>query len=160
MRRTTLLRAIALGLIATTTSIGLAIATPGVGAVGTTFARGTLDAGVKVLNGDLQLKTRSDIDAVTQSIVIAPGGTTGWHSHPGPVLVTIVAGTMAFYPANDPNCAAIIYETGDTFVDRGGGNVHTARNEGATDLVLWATYLVPVGAGVRTDASDPGTCPF
>ena len=76
------------------------------------------------------------------------------------MLVTIVAGAMTFYPASDPECAAIVYETGDTFVDRGGGNVHTARNEGATDLVLWATYLVPVGAGVRTDAADPGTCPF
>jgi quercetin dioxygenase-like cupin family protein len=160
MNRTTLVRALVLGLVAALASIGIAAATPGSGATATTFSRGTLDAGIKVYTPDLKFATRDEIDVVTQTITITPGGHTGFHSHPGPVLVTIAAGTMAFYDADDPSCPRTTYATGDTFVDRGGGHVHIARNEGATDLVLYATYLVPVGAAVRTDAANPGTCSF
>jgi hypothetical protein len=67
---------------------------------------------------------------------------------------------MTFYDADDLTCSAGIYETGDSFVDRGGGHVHIARNEGTVNMVLFATYLVPVGAPIRTDVANPGTCPF
>jgi len=160
MKRTTLVRAFALGLLAVMASIGVVAATAGSGATPTTFSRGTLDARVKIHTPDLKFSTRHDIDIVTQAITITPGGHTGWHSHPGPVFVTIAAGTMSFYDADDPSCSRITYATGNSFIDRGGGHVHIARNEGTVDLVLYATYLVPVGAGVRTDANAPGTCPF
>lgn len=160
MLRTTVGRALALGLIGAIASIGIAAATPGSAAVGTILSVGTLPAGVKVHTDDLKLSTRDDVQVVTQTIRIAPGGHTGWHSHPGPVFVTIAAGTMTFYDADDPTCSAGIYATADSFVDRGGGHVHIARNEGSVDLVLFATYLVPIGAPIRTDVPNPGTCPF
>ncbi|MEX1169716.1 MAG: cupin domain-containing protein [Chloroflexota bacterium] len=160
MFRTTVQRALVLGLVAAMTSIGIAAATPGSGAVGTILSVGTLSAGVKIHTRDLKLSTRDDVQVVTQTITIAPGGHTGWHSHPGPVFVTIAAGTMTFYDADDPTCSAGTYETGDSFVDRGGGHVHIARNEGSVDMILYATYLVPVGAPIRTDVPNPGTCPF
>jgi mannose-6-phosphate isomerase-like protein (cupin superfamily) len=158
MNRKILVRALGLGLAAVLASIGMVAATPGSGATATTFSRGTLDAGIKVYTPDLKFATRDEIDVVTQTITITPGGQTGWHSHPGPVIVTIAAGTMTFYDGDDASCARTTYATGDSFVDRGGGHVHNARNEGATDLVLYATYLLPVGAGLRTDAANPGTC--
>ena len=160
MLRTTLGRALVLGLVGAIASIGIAAATPGSGAVGTILSVGTLPAGIKVHTDDLKLSTRDDVQVVTQTITIAPGGHTGWHSHPGPVFVTIAAGTMTFYDADDPTCSAGTYETGDSFVDRGGGHFHIARNEGSVDMVLFATYLVPVGAPIRTDVPNPGTCPF
>ena len=160
MLRTTLGRAVALAFIGAMASIGIAAATPGSGAVGTILAVGTLPAGVKIHTADLKISTRDDVQVVTQTITIVPGGHTGWHSHPGPVFVTITAGTMTFYDADDPTCSAGTYETGDTFIDRGGGHVHIARNEGSVNLVLYATYLVPVGGPIRTDVPDPGTCPF
>lgn len=161
MLRTTVQRALVLGLVAATASIGIVAATPGSRAVGTILSVGTLPAGVKIHTDDgLKFSTRDDVQVVTQTITVAPGGHTGWHSHPGPVFVTITAGTMTFYDAEDPTCTAGTYETGDSFVDRGDGHVHIARNEGTTDLVLYATYLVPVGAPIRTDVPNPGTCPF
>jgi quercetin dioxygenase-like cupin family protein len=160
MFRTHITRAVVVAIAVLMASASVAVATLGSGAVGTTLARGTLDAGVKVHTPDLMLKTRDDIDVVTQSITIASGGHTGWHSHPGPVFVTIGSGTMTFYDADDPACSPTSYTAGDTFIDRGSGHVHIARNEGATDVLLYATYLVPVGAVIRTDAPDPGTCPF
>ncbi|MBF8289160.1 MAG: hypothetical protein HW391_128 [Chloroflexi bacterium] len=160
MLRTTFGRALVLGFIGAMVSIGIVAATPGAGAVGTILSVGTLPAGVNIHTEDLKLKTRDDIQVVTQTITIAPGGHTGWHSHPGPVFVTIASGTMTFYDADDPTCTAGTYATGATFVDRGGGHVHIARNEGSVAMVLYATYLVPVGAPIRTDAPNPGTCPF
>ena len=153
-------RAGTLAVDALSLSIGVVGATSGSGAVGTILARGTLDAGQNIHTPDLKFKTRDAVDVVTQTITITPGGHTGWHSHPGPVIVTIRLGTMTFYDADDPSCAPVTYAAGDTFIDRGGGHVHIARNEGATDLVFYATYLLPVGAGLRTDAPAPGTCPF
>jgi len=160
MSRTRFKRALVLGLVGAMASIGIVAATPGSNAVGTILSVGTLEAGAKVHTRDLKLSTRDEVQVVTQTITIAPAGHTGWHSHPGPVFVTIAAGTMTFYEADDPTCSAGTYQNGDSFVDRGGGHVHIARNEGGVDLVLYATYLVPVGAPIRTDAPNPGVCPF
>jgi hypothetical protein len=142
---------------------GVALATPGVGIISAPVqARGTnaeklnihSDAGIK-------LKTRSSVDFVTQTITIAPGGTTGWHSHPGPVLVTVKTGALTLVYASDPTCAGQVYSAGQSFVDRGDENIHTALNRGTTNVELWATYLVPGAAGApfRLDAADPG-CDF
>jgi len=39
--------------------------------------------------------------------------------------------------------------------------VHIARNEGSTNLTLWATYFdVPPGGPFRIDRADPGNCSF
>ena len=161
MLRNTFARSVGLAVVAVMATISVVAATPGSGVLSApVLARGTLDAGVKVDTADVKLKTRDDIDVATQTITIAPGGHTGWHSHPGPVIVTISSGTMSFYSADDPTCSPTTYQPGDTFVDQGGSHVHIARNEGGTNLVLFATYLLPVGAGLRTDAPDPGTCAF
>lgn len=152
-------RGLVLGLLVAIVSVGVAVATPGSGASPTTLGRGTLEAGDRINSDQLKLRIKSDVDVVTQTITITPGGHTGWHSHPGPVFVTITAGAMTFYDGDDPTCTPVIYPTGSTFIDEGGGHVHIARNLGSVDLVLYATYLLPVGAGLRTDAANPGNCP-
>ena len=107
------------------------------------------------------MKTKGALDFVTQQIRIGPGGTTGWHSHPGPVLVTVKAGELTLVYADDPTCQGRKYSAGQSFVDRGDETVHTALNLGATEVELWATYLVPgdPGSAFRIDAADPA-CDF
>src|SRR5687768_1099943 len=58
-------------------------------------------------------------ETVVQSIDIAPGGHTGWHSHPGPVVVVIASGQLTFYSSDDPACTAKVYTAGQAFVDSG-----------------------------------------
>src|SRR5258705_13914637 len=49
----------------------------------------------------LQLKTEgAPSDFVVQDVALAPGGYSGWHSHPGPVLITIKEGTASWYDSN------------------------------------------------------------
>jgi len=100
-------------------------------------------------------------ETVIQQIVIAPGGQTGWHSHPGPVVVLIKSGQMSFYDGDDPTCTVRTYSAGEAFVDSGQGHVHIARNEGSENLEIWATYFdVPPGGMFRIDAPSPGNCSF
>lgn len=146
---------------------GAAMATPSAGILsGTIFARASfqdpVDLKIKVGDGTKEvLHVRNAQDTVVQQIVIAPGGTTGWHSHSGPVVVLIASGTMSFYSSEDTSCTPRLYSAGSAFVDSGQGHVHTARNEGTENLVLWATYFdVPPGQPVRIDAPNPGVCSF
>ena len=101
-------------------------------------------------------------ETVMQQIVIGPGGNTGWHSHPGPVVVLIKSGQMSFYDSEDPTCMVRTYSAGQAFIDSGQGHVHIARNESQSqNLELWATYFdVPAGGAFRIDVPNPGNCSF
>jgi quercetin dioxygenase-like cupin family protein len=105
---------------------------------------------------------RNAQETAIQQIVIAPGGSTGWHTHPGPAVALIKAGALTLYSADDPTCTGRTYSAGQAFVDTGQGHVHLARNLSLTEnLEVWVTYFdVPPGGSVRLDAPDPGTCSF
>lgn len=91
-------------------------------------------------------------EVVVQEITIGPGGTTGWHSHPGPVVVVVKAGTLTYIREKDGVCIDTPYSAGTAFVDSGQGHAHTAFNLGAENLVLIATYFdVPTGGSPRID---------
>lgn len=144
--------------------VGGALATPGIGILSApVHARGTLGEH-QVVNSKsgVHLKTKGSVDVATQQIVIAGGGSTGWHSHPGPVLVTVKSGALRLIYADDPTCTGTVHEAGDSFIDRGDAITHIARNQSPTDPVeLWATYLVPgnPGTAFRNDVSPaPSSC--
>jgi len=140
-------------------------ATSGSGAVGTILARAGFEDAV-----DIKIKLRDDsevihvpqaADTVMQKIVIAPGGHTGWHSHPGPAIALITKGELTLYSSDDPTCTGHPYEIGQGFVDSGQGHIHMARNLTTQETEVWVTYLdVPPGGSVRIDAADPGNCFF
>jgi quercetin dioxygenase-like cupin family protein len=90
---------------------------------------------------------------------IAPGGSFGWHSHPGPSFVIIRSGTATVYFGADRSCTPHRYGAGSGFVDKG-LDVHLVRNEGKVDLVTVVVSFVPKGADRRIDQPDPGNCPF
>ena len=77
------------------------------------------------------------------------GGSTGWHTHPGPNLVMVVSGGLNL---TDANCHTTFYPAGTAFAT--GLGVHEAVAVGPTDF--YALYLLPGQADVlRTDASAP-----
>jgi quercetin dioxygenase-like cupin family protein len=148
-----------LGTVGLGVPVGIAVATPGSGIVSApVVARGTVDAD----NFKLKLRDSSNpADAAIQQVTIAPGGYTGWHTHPGPAVVLVKSGAFTLYNADDPSCTGKTYSAGQSFVDPGYGNVHIGRNEGTTNVELWVAYLdVPVGGAFRIDAPAPGNCAF
>jgi quercetin dioxygenase-like cupin family protein len=90
---------------------------------------------------------------------IAPGGTTGWHSHPGPSLVFVVAGTVTNYSSDEKNCAPQTYTAGQSFTDPGGDDSHVLHNEGTTVAETIAVQFLPTTATRRIDEPAPSGCP-
>lgn len=138
---------------------GTALGTPGSSVISAPIlARGdfTDQVDVKVKfqrDGSINVSNAPDAgEVVVQEITIGPGGTTGWHSHPGPVVVVVKQGTLTYVRAVGGECADTAYPAGTAFVDPGQGHAHTAFNLGAENLVLYATYFdVPPGGAFRID---------
>jgi quercetin dioxygenase-like cupin family protein len=92
-------------------------------------------------------------------VTIQPGGTLGWHSHPGPSFVIVESGTATFYQADDPSCTPQTITAGQSLFEPA-GLVHIVRNEGTVPLVNIVIQLLPVGAPRLISEPDPGNCPF
>ena len=139
-----------------------ALATSGVGVTSTVFAVGTFDElHAKTLSSHWQARidTKGATDVHILENRIVPGGTFGWHSHPGPSIVVVKSGVLTLYDGDDRSCTPHAFGAGSGFVDDG-GDVHVVRNEGTVDAVVYVTSLVPEGAARRIDEPSPGTCPF
>ena len=142
--------------------IGNLLATPPSGVTTEAIGAGTFeDIDVHMRTGDWKLtidtKGSSDLNIVRNTVV--PGGTFGWHTHPGPCLVMVLSGTATRYEGDDPTCTPLISPAGSTFVDNPGPLGHLVRNEGAANLVVVVVRLVPQGAAIRIDVPNPGYCP-
>jgi quercetin dioxygenase-like cupin family protein len=101
---------------------------------------------------DLKTKVKGDSDLYITGVTIQPGGQTGWHTHPGPSMITVTEGTLTVYKAD---CTFETYSAGETFTDLGCGDVHDVRNETGAVAKDVAVQLVPHNAPRREDIPDP-----
>jgi hypothetical protein len=99
-------------------------------------------------------------DVYVQSNVWVPGGSTGWHTHPGHSLIIVTAGTVTDYEGHDPECTPHVYKTGMAFIDPGGEHVHILRDESAVEAKTIAIQIIPANAERRIEVADPGNCNF
>jgi len=139
LRRALLLIAPALVIIAALTAVP-ARATPSCGVNTVILALGHYPSGLLdlvcrdlVRNWDLKIKVKGDSDVYIVQSTFPPGTHTGWHTHPGPSLITVTSGELTVYEAADPTCTPHVYHTGESFTDIGCGDVHLVRNEGSVD---------------------------
>jgi hypothetical protein len=152
--------------------VGNAMATPASGFTGTTIAVGRF-GDIEVTNQVLRMlgdgppqrdlwlslqRTKGPSDLYVQNNLWLPGGSTGWHTHPGHSLIIVTAGTVTAYDGDDPSCTPTTYTVGMGFVDAGGDHVHLLRNEDSVDARTVAVQLIPAGAVRRIDAEGPAAC--
>lgn len=110
--------------------------------VGTTAHVATLACGLAPAGVRIWLDHPTDV--VFQLVTIPIGTTTGWHHHPGPLLVAVVSGTLSWVGADGRHRT---YDPGVAFVEEHGpAAVHSATNLGAEPAVLAVAYLVPSDA--------------
>jgi quercetin dioxygenase-like cupin family protein len=152
VRRAT--RSLTLGLILLVAIAGTALATGSSGFHGTSLARGTTVEPMQFNVGSIKFQAKDRVDIATATVTFDPLGQSGWHSHPGVVLVTVTSGTVTFYRAD---CSFNVYPAGSSFVESNGAT-GLARNESATATAqVYVTYVVPAGApALRIDQPDPG----
>lgn len=140
-------------------------ASPASNVTPTLLARGTYDA-FKVKAHprepvDLQAHAKSPLDIVVRQHDYAPGGSTGWHSHPGPVFITVTKGELTYYERDDPDCTPHVVRATDKkgFVDDGHG--HIVRNESGEPAQDVSVITAPVGGAFRSELPAPGPhCQF
>ena len=139
-------------------------ASPPSGVTPTLLHRGTYDAFKMVhsdAHGPIDFKAKSDSrwDLVLRRHDYAPGSHTGWHSHPGPVFITVTQGTLTYYEYDDPECTPHIVRAGEGFVDDAQG--HIVRNETGQPAQDVSVITAPVGGPFRSELPAPGPhCQF
>ena len=137
MRRTMLLMAVALTVLAV--FVGAALATTPKGVTPTPLTRATLGK-FEAENKGIEVESqRTSADFALAKVVIEPGGTTGWHHHPGVALVSVNSGAVSEY---DKNCHKSVFKAGEGFVESN-GKVHVVRNRGTANAVLYVTFIAP-----------------
>jgi quercetin dioxygenase-like cupin family protein len=169
MTRSKLAMAGALVVLSLSLYAGSVLATPGTGFVGTTIATAKFGNVFSLVHTKTPqpwnelIWTHGASDLYVQQNTWQPGGSTGWHTHPGPSFVIVTAGSVTVYEGDDKKCTPHVYTAGTTnnsFIDAGGGDVHMIRNETGEIAQSVAVQLIPAGATRREDAADPGHCSF
>ena len=144
-------------------------ANPAVGVTATLIGRGTyspfrVKTSGQPLGGpnallDFEATAKTNLDTVVQTHDFAVGASSGWHTHPGPVFITVLQGQLTFYEVDDPNCTPKVVSAGQGFVDTGHG--HIGRNESGLPAKDVTVAIAPVGAPFRSELSAPGPfCSF
>ena len=133
-------RILALALLAAGALAATALATPIIGMVTAETARGELDDRLQVNtrfdNGArVKLNTKGPIEIIMQRVVVPPGGSLGWHTHPGENVNVVAQGTLTLYHAK--KCTmAMPYGVGDSFATHPEGRPpRTERRNGGRRLL-------------------------
>ena len=152
MRRLSLVAALALLTFAA--FVAITNAEPPSGVMATVLARGTYDS-FNVRSDphgpifDFRAHSQAPIDVVVRRHDYASHSTTGWHSHPGPIFITVTQGQLTYYELDDPTCAPHVVTAGQGFVDDGRG--HVVRNETDQPAQDISVITAPVGGVFRTN---------
>jgi len=113
-----------------------AAASPGSGTITPeTFVTGILPDGVQQNSDRVKFQTKDDTAVRVQKLTFAAGSRTGWHHHPGVVIVNVQSGTLRLMHSD---CMVHEYGPGDVFVE-GEARVHEASTVAGS--VIWATYI-------------------
>ena len=151
-KKAALVGLITTGLVAGTVAVASADAGSGVTSV--LIGRGQSDHSIGI-------QQRKGNDVVTVQNTFATGGFTGWHSHPGIVVIAVQSGKVTLFsePVGGGECSVHTYTAGQVFVEHPEDG-QTAVNTGDVQTVVAATYFnVPHGGSNRIERTDPGNCP-
>ncbi|HJQ51494.1 MAG TPA: cupin domain-containing protein [Gaiellaceae bacterium] len=108
---------------------------------------------------DFRAHSIAPIDIVVRRHDYAPGASTGWHQHPGPIFITVTQGQLTYYEYDDPTCTPHVITAGQGFVDTGDG--HIVRNETDQPSEDISVITAPVGGAFRAELPAPNpNCGF
>jgi quercetin dioxygenase-like cupin family protein len=138
---------------------GAALATPPTGFTTNVLARGTI-GDLHAKHGGIRVSSRHRADVAVATVTIDPGGSSGWHHHPGIVVVVVRSGTVTFY---DENCHPDVHQAGEAFIESS-DSAGLAKNTGTVTAVVEATFIVPASTPpapptpLRIDDPQPTRC--
>ena len=104
------------------------------------------------------IKVSDPSNIVTTKVTVQPGAPIPWHTHHGPVFVTIVKGELTYISSE--GCTSRRYSAGNAFIDPGHGHVHAAFNSGeaVTEFLAMFFEAPPGDAPISIPADAPANC--
>ena len=110
---------------------------------------------------DLFLKTKGDSDIGAQRITQEPQGTSGWHSHPAPIFLTVTRGTIDY--TDSLLCTPQTLTAGQSIIEPAYRvntivNPASAGGEAAEMVGIVIKPTSVVGPALRIDAQVPNNC--
>ncbi|MCX6464724.1 MAG: cupin domain-containing protein [Pseudonocardiales bacterium] len=110
--------------------------------------------GVGLVDYPVSVQTPGPATFSVRTLVVPPGGTTGWHAHPGTETSVVTRGTLTVLIQD--GCEPRRFAAGDAiFV--ADAVPHLARNDGDVAVELVTTYLLAPGLPDRFEV--PPACP-
>lgn len=136
---------VAAGMIATA-----AVASPPSGVTPTNYVTETMEDEIKVHNDRIDFKTRDPSIVRVQLLTFGTNSTTGWHHHPGMVMVAVESGSIDLWGSD---CSRTTYTPGGpngaVFIE---GLPHPHQATSAGGALVRVTYIVP-STGAVTPAN-------
>lgn len=84
-------------------------------------------------------------DVFVQHLSLGANQVFAWHTHPGPVVVTVRSGSLIYQDAAHNTCRDRTYTAGQGFVDPGFGHVHRVI-AGPSGAEIYSTFFLPPGS--------------
>jgi hypothetical protein len=141
-----------------TLAAAVALGSPGSGNTITTLVTANFDHPVHLNSDRVKFQTKDATDVRIQQIVFAPGGRSGWHHHPGIVIVAVQSGALTLW---ESDCSSQTYgpglANGAVFAEGGDSPQQVTTAGGAT---IYATFVAPsVDPPVTRVEDDAVSCP-
>lgn len=146
---------------------GTSVATPGSGFVPSPVVNGHFGKvnlepnGNKTDKWGLVMRTLDETDMGVDKLDIAAGGYSGWHTHPGPVFVTVTSGSITWYDGSNPLCTSHTYYAGQSFIEEP-YRIHDVRNASNVATAQYIAMVVKpdgfIGPAFRLDRPKPNNC--
>ena len=130
----------------------IALATPPSGQHPSGLTTAALEDTVRVNADRIKFQTKDPTDVSTFTVTYDPGGSSGWHTHPGVVLALVQSGAVV----RQVGCTSHTYSAGQAFVESDEQPSGQVRNASVTDpAVLTVAQIVPRGSVRRNEAAPP-----
>ena len=129
--------------------------------VGTRVVHKTVKLTIPTIQKAIACDATTPCVTAFQTATEQPGGTTGWHTHPGATFVAVAQGEGTLYTVTGSTCTPTKITPGGGFIQLP-TDVHEVRNEASVPLVVYTLYVLPAGTpntGIRVDQPQPTQCP-
>ncbi len=141
------------GIAALTTTATMAVASLGTGVAVENFVTAEFNENALVNHDRIKFQTKDPTDVRVQKLTFAPHSKSGWHHHPGLLIVTVKSGLVTL---TDHNCGTKTYghgsPNGAVFIEGHDTAVEASSIKGA---VAYATIIVPRGQPPRLEDDVP-----
>jgi len=140
------------------TLAAVALGEPGSGVTPTNLVTADFNHTVQLNSDRVKFQTKDLTDVRIQKLVFDPNSRSGWHHHPGMVLVTVESGSVTLWQSD---CTSETYgpglPNGAVFAEGGDDPVQATSITGATNYV---TLIAPsADPPVFRIEDEPISCP-